>query len=142
MSAPAGRTAVGASAGEKPKGASSRGALDAIAAFQAGYSDFGTLPDGVRQQARRCLIDLIGVAAAGSRTALGALIAAHASEQFGAGGKPASILFDARGRTASAAGAALAGGMTIDADAASSIRRKYGPRPECKETSATASCPV
>ncbi|RKF07164.1 MmgE/PrpD family protein [Oceaniradius stylonematis] len=75
----------------------------------------GALPGPVLKQARRCLIDLVGVAAAGSRTELAVLIAAHAATQFGAGTNPATILFDAGARKASPAGAALAGGMTIDA---------------------------
>ena len=92
--------------------------IDAVDAIRACHADFGwpgALPAEVFHQARRCLLDLIGVAAAGSRTELAGLIAAHAAEQFGAGSKPASILFDPHGRTASVAGAALAGGMTIDA---------------------------
>ena len=70
------------------------------------------LPTEVMAQARRQLLDLVGVAAAGRATALSSIIADHAVEQFGAGGKAASILFD--GRMASPAGAALAGGMIID----------------------------
>jgi 2-methylcitrate dehydratase PrpD len=70
------------------------------------------LPPDVMEQARRQLLDLIAVAAAGRATALSSIIADHAAEQFGPGGKPASILFD--GRRASPTGAALAGGMIID----------------------------
>ncbi|KFE33873.1 MmgE/PrpD family protein [Thioclava atlantica] len=69
-------------------------------------------PD-IRDFARRWLLDLIGVAAGGSRTALSRIIRDHASAQFGAGAKGARLLFD--GRVTSPAGAALAGGMTIDA---------------------------
>ena len=90
-------------------------AVDEIIAFASRFGDPAALPDTVAHQTRRCLLDLIGVAAAGSRTKLAGLIAAHAADQFGAGAKPASILFDPQKRTASAAGAALAGGMTIDA---------------------------
>lgn len=89
--------------------------LDAIGACHTGYSSPGSLPADAMHQARRCLLDLVGVAAAGSRTRLAQLIATHAAEQFGTGARPASILFDTQGRKASATGAALAGGMAIDA---------------------------
>ncbi|MEQ8400723.1 MAG: MmgE/PrpD family protein [Roseitalea porphyridii] len=115
MSAPA-EAPAGPESGTDPRqDAAGSGALKAITAFQAEFCDFGALPETVRQQTRRCLTDLIGVAAAGSRTDLGTIIAAHATDQFAAGARPASILFDPHGRKASAAGAALAGGMTIDA---------------------------
>jgi 2-methylcitrate dehydratase PrpD len=61
---------------------------------------------------RRCLLDLLGVAASGTQTRLSNIIRSHALSQFGAGDKPARLLMD--GRECSAAGAALAGGMTID----------------------------
>lgn len=63
--------------------------------------------------AKRCLLDLVGVAAAGRLTELSAIVHEHAVNHFGAGIGGAPLLFD--GRTASPAGAALAGGMTIDA---------------------------
>ncbi|MBO6637048.1 MAG: MmgE/PrpD family protein [Roseitalea sp.] len=88
---------------------------EAFARFHRTHAAQGALPAPVMHQARRCLLDLVGVAAAGSRTELADIIAAHAADQFAPGGEPAAILFDPRGRTASAAGAALAGGMTIDA---------------------------
>lgn len=62
--------------------------------------------------ARRCLLDTLGVAAAGSTTKLSRLIAGHAVAHFGAGQDGASILFD--GRTVSPSGAALANATTID----------------------------
>lgn len=62
---------------------------------------------------RRCLLDLIGVAAAGSTTELAAIIRRHATEHFAAGSRSAPLWFD--GREVSPAGAALANGMTIDA---------------------------
>lgn len=74
---------------------------------------FDDLPAEVQHQAKRCLLDLIGVAASGRETPLSELIHDHAVTQFGAGKKSARLLFD--GRPVSAAGAALAGGMTIDA---------------------------
>lgn len=63
----------------------------------------------VQARVRLHLLDLIGVAAGGMRTRLSGLIRDHAVAQFG-GTLP--MLFD--GRTASAAGVALAAGMTID----------------------------
>ena len=77
---------------------------------ETGYDD---LPDEVRAHARRWLLDLIGVAAGGSRTDLSQIIRNHAATQFGPGGRSARMIFD--GRAVSPAGAALAGGMTIDA---------------------------
>ena len=74
---------------------------------------FGDLPDDVVAQARLWLLDLIGVAAGGSRLPLSRLIREHAVEHFAAGRRSARILFD--GRAVSPVGAALAGGMTIDA---------------------------
>ncbi|PFG62248.1 2-methylcitrate dehydratase PrpD [Thioclava sp. ES.031] len=71
------------------------------------------LPPDVRSFARRWLLDLIGVAAGGSQTPLSGIIRDHAAQQFGAGGPAARMLFD--GRAVSPVGAALAGGMTIDA---------------------------
>jgi len=77
---------------------------------EARLEDF---PDQVIAFGRRCLLDLLGVGASGSQTQLSAIIRDHASDQFAAGGRSASILFD--GRKVSPAGAALANGMTIDA---------------------------
>ncbi|MEM7268466.1 MAG: MmgE/PrpD family protein [Pseudomonadota bacterium] len=71
------------------------------------------LPPSVQQMSKRCLLDLVGVAAAGATTPLSSIIRDHASKHFGAGGTSARMLFD--GRAVSPAGAALAGGMTIDA---------------------------
>jgi 2-methylcitrate dehydratase PrpD len=74
---------------------------------------FADLPPDVVAQAQRCLLDLIGVAAAGSRTN-GAHIACHyAATQMRSGDDDARILLD--GRRASAAGAAFAGATVIDA---------------------------
>lgn len=72
------------------------------------------LPPIVLAHAKRCVLDLLGVAAGGTQTALSAIIRRHAATQFGAGaGLPgARMLFD--GRQVSPAGAALAAGMTID----------------------------
>ena len=71
------------------------------------------IPDDVLAFGQRCLLDLLGVAAAGSATELSRIGTEHAISHFGAGTKAAPILFD--GRMVSPAGAALGGGMTIDA---------------------------
>jgi 2-methylcitrate dehydratase PrpD len=73
---------------------------------------FGDIPAEPLMGARRSLLDLIGVAAAGSQTELSRIIRNHAAGHFGAGGASASMMFD--GRAVSPQGAALAGGMTID----------------------------
>ena len=84
---------------------------------------FDDLPADVVRAARRHLLDLIGVAASGRATALSRIIHDHAVRMFG--GASARLLFD--GRRASPAGAALAGGMTIDAiDAHDGMRRTKG----------------
>jgi len=71
------------------------------------------LPADVVLQARRCLLDLVGVAAAGSRTRSAQLATGYAVEQLGGSTRSARILFD--GRRAGLAGAAFAGATTIDA---------------------------
>ncbi|MEM9523273.1 MAG: MmgE/PrpD family protein [Pseudomonadota bacterium] len=68
------------------------------------------MPDPVIHQVGRLLLDLVGVGLGGARTRLSSIIRNHAARQFGG---PLPMLFD--DRTASASGAALAGGMTIDA---------------------------
>lgn len=71
------------------------------------------IPAPVQARASDFLVDLLGVAAAGSATHLSRIIRDHAAEQFAAGGESATMMMD--GRRVSPAGAALAGGMTIDA---------------------------
>src|SRR5262245_61794353 len=74
---------------------------------------FEDLPDDVVKQARRCLLDLIGTAAAGYTTDTSRIIRNHAIRFFAAGdGNGARILLD--GRRAGVPGAAMAGGMMID----------------------------
>lgn len=68
------------------------------------------LPSEVRHQLDRCLLDLVGVGIGGATTPLSAIIRDHAVAQFGGS---QALWFD--GRKASAAGIALAAGMTIDA---------------------------
>lgn len=77
-------------------------------------SHWQDLPASTREMAATCFIDLLGVAASGTRTNLSKIIKEHALEQFASAtsGRSARLLFD--GRSCSAAGAALANGMTID----------------------------
>ncbi len=70
------------------------------------------LPSDVIEQAQRCVLDLIGVAASGRQTKLSGIICDHVATHFSSPDQGARILFD--GRRASPVGAALAGGMTID----------------------------
>ncbi len=79
-------------------------------AFALGLAP-GDLPGPVRAAATRCLLDTLGVGVAGSRTALSRIARDHAATLFGGDG--ARLWQD--GRRVSAAGAALAHGMTIDA---------------------------
>src|SRR4030095_10153817 len=74
---------------------------------------FDQLPADVVEQAERCLLDLIAVAAAGSRVPAAAIAAAYAATQLCGNDRDARILFD--GRRASLSGAAFAGASTIDA---------------------------
>jgi 2-methylcitrate dehydratase PrpD len=74
---------------------------------------FEHLPAAAVAQAKRCLLDLIGVAASGRRTALSRIVHDFAVAQMGASTGGARMLFD--GRKASLAGAAYAGASTIDA---------------------------
>lgn len=67
-------------------------------------------PDAVVHQAKRCLLDLTGVAAAGSRLPVGAIARRIAAAQFG--GTEARFLF--AGGSASASGAALVNASVID----------------------------
>ncbi len=74
------------------------------------------VPPTVQATARLALLDLLGVAASGTRTELSKLIRAHAVEHFAPANRPGfdgcRLLFD--GRRCSTPGAALAGGMLID----------------------------
>jgi len=76
-------------------------------------TQWGDIPSNVQSFTKRCLLDLTGVWIGATTTELSKIICNHAAEQFGAGTKSASIMFD--GRNVSPAGAALANGMTIDA---------------------------
>ena len=83
-----------------------------VATFARGIR-FDALPADVVVQAQRCLLDLIGVAAAGSRAPATAIVNAYASSQMAGRDRNARILFD--GRRAGLAGAAFAGASLIDA---------------------------
>ncbi|CDX30498.1 MmgE/PrpD family protein [Mesorhizobium plurifarium] len=72
-----------------------------------------SIPAEVLCLGRRWLLDLLGVAVGGTSTSMSQIARSHVIRHFGPGQKPARVLFD--GRLASPAGAALAGGMTIDA---------------------------
>jgi len=83
-----------------------------VPAFVRGLA-FADLPGDVVLQATRCLLDLIGVAAAGSTTRAAAIAGAYAATQLCSRDHEARILFD--GRRAGIAGAAFAGATAIDA---------------------------
>jgi 2-methylcitrate dehydratase PrpD len=68
------------------------------------------LPQDVRHQARRCLLDTLGAGIGGRATKLSQIIHEFAAAAFG--GQGARLWLD--GREVSPAGAALANGMTID----------------------------
>ena len=71
------------------------------------------VPPPVQDRTRDFLVDLLGVAAGGIGTRLSWIVRDHAADQFAASSAPARMILD--GRPVSPAGAALAGGMTIDA---------------------------
>jgi 2-methylcitrate dehydratase PrpD len=95
-----------------------RGAAEAttafpdVASFVRGIA-FADLPPDVALQATRCLLDLIGVAAAGTRTHVSGIARSYAASQLCGRDENARMLFD--GRRAGIAGAAFAGAATIDA---------------------------
>lgn len=55
---------------------------------------FDMLPDAVIRDAQRCLLDLLGVAAAGTSTRMSSIAREHALDCFAAGRTPARMLFD------------------------------------------------
>lgn len=69
------------------------------------------LPEAIRNQARRCLLDTLGAAIGGRRTDLSRIVHEFAATTYGGG--ETRLWLD--GRAVSAPGAALANGMTIDA---------------------------
>ena len=68
------------------------------------------LPENVRHQARRCLLDTLGAGISGRATDLSRIVYEFAASAFG--GQGAQLWLD--GREVSPPGAALANGMTID----------------------------
>ncbi len=68
------------------------------------------VPEQVRHQAKRCLVDTIGVATGGRQTDTSRIIYDHVARFFG--GRGGVLWFD--GREVSLPGAALAHGMSID----------------------------
>src|SRR5438128_5331212 len=94
------------------RGANAVAVFADVPAFVRGLS-FDHLPDDVVASAQRSLLDLIGVAAAGSRTRAAAIANTYAATQLCGSDRSARILFD--GRRAGQAGAAFAGASTIDA---------------------------
>lgn len=70
------------------------------------------IPTTAVHQARRCLLDLAGVAASGRNTAYSRIAHGFAVRQMGTSEAGARIIFD--GRRVGAAGAAYAGASTID----------------------------
>jgi 2-methylcitrate dehydratase PrpD len=83
-----------------------------VASFVRGIA-FADLPAEAVQQAARCLLDLVGVAAAGTRTRASGIARLYAASQLCGRDESARILFD--GRRSGIAGAAFAGATTIDA---------------------------
>ncbi|WP_147125600.1 MmgE/PrpD family protein [Shimia ponticola] len=77
-------------------------------------TQIGDLPEKAVADARRGLLDTLGVAVAASETELSRIIRGHAVAQFGAGTADAAVLWQ-DGRRVSPAGAALANAMTTDA---------------------------
>jgi len=94
------------------RGAGAGAAFADVPAFARGLG-FDQLPEDVVRQAQRCLLDLAGVAVAGSRTKAAAIASTYAATQLCGRDRDARILFD--GRRAGLAGAAFAGATTIDA---------------------------
>ena len=98
------------------------GAADGDAALAATYADlpafvrglrFDDLPQDVIVQAQRCLIDLAGTGAAGSRLPAASIARDYAASELCGRDRGARIAFD--GRRAGLAGAAFAGASAIDA---------------------------
>ncbi|WP_035776884.1 MmgE/PrpD family protein [Arthrobacter sp. H5] len=88
-----------------------RHSYDDVTEFIHGVSH-RDIPADVLHQARRCLIDLVGVAAAGTPTRLSEIVRNHAYRQAGESAQASRLLFD--GRRVGAAQAALANAGTID----------------------------
>ena len=70
------------------------------------------IPPEAQHQARRCLMDLVGVFASGTQTPMSRIATEHAAMFFCSPDHPVRLLGD--GRMASAPGVAMAGAYTID----------------------------
>jgi 2-methylcitrate dehydratase PrpD len=76
-------------------------------------ADSDSIPEEMLGLGRKWLLDLLGVAAAATDTRMSRIMRDHVAEHFAPGRQKVPMLFD--GRLASPVGAALAGGVTIDA---------------------------
>ena len=83
-----------------------------VPAFVHGLA-FEAVPEDVVAQAKRCLRDLIGIAAGAAHLTSSRMTATYAATKMTSADTQARLLFD--GRRASRAGAAFAGAATIDA---------------------------
>ncbi|MEM8744869.1 MAG: MmgE/PrpD family protein [Pseudomonadota bacterium] len=81
-----------------------------LADWSAGL-DLACVPDDVRHAAKRCIIDTVGVAVAGSRTPVAERVAMHVESNYGSGA--CSLL--GTDQTSGALGAALANGTAAHA---------------------------
>ena len=75
-------------------------------------TEFNSLPQEVVAQAVRCVFDQLGVAAGATATDMSRIARDYAATELLCAGSGARLCFD--GRRSSAAGCALAGGVTID----------------------------
>lgn len=85
--------------------------VEPVTAFVKRLS-YDDLPPSVVEQARRLLLDLCGVAAAGSTTAMSQIARDHVADYSAVPGRSARMLLD--GRWTSPTGAAFAGAATLD----------------------------
>ena len=76
-------------------------------------ADANTIPEEMLGLGRKWLLDLLGVAAGATDTRMSQIMRDHVAEHFAPGQRKVPMLFD--GRLVSPGGAALAGGITIDA---------------------------
>lgn len=76
-------------------------------------ADADSIPEEMLGLGRKWLLDLLGVAAGATDTNMSRIMRDHAAEHFAPGKRKVAMLFD--GRLVSPGGAALAGGITIDA---------------------------
>ncbi len=76
-------------------------------------ADANSIPEEMLGLGRKWLLDLLGVAAAATETSMSRIMRDHVAEHFAPGERKVAMLFD--GRLVSPGGAALSGGITIDA---------------------------